>query len=246
MMKSLSPLAFLLVFSFASAQETYTPPWEMTTYYFGLLSRGEKWTPERTEETARIQEAHLAHLNKNAVAGHLVAAGPVGSQGDLRGILIFKTASLEEAQALAASDPAVKAGRLKLDIHPWWGPAGIGDGYWAWRKANPQAEDQMTTYQLGFLVSGPRHGQGDDEEKQRAQRAHLDNITRLAAAGHLIAAGPFTDSARIRGVYIFEAGSVEEAAKLAQTDPSIQEKRLAVELHPLWVAKHVFPGSATK
>lgn len=39
--------------------------------------------------------------------------------GDWRGIFIFKCASLEEARALAATDPAVQTGRLKIEIHPW-------------------------------------------------------------------------------------------------------------------------------
>jgi uncharacterized protein YciI len=32
---------------------------------------------------------------------------------------VFRTESREEATAWAAADPAVKAGRLVLEIHPW-------------------------------------------------------------------------------------------------------------------------------
>jgi uncharacterized protein YciI len=34
-------------------------------------------------------------------------------------------ASIDEARALAETDPAVKAGRLAMDIHPWLVPEGV-------------------------------------------------------------------------------------------------------------------------
>jgi len=33
---------------------------------------------------------------------------------------VFQATSLEEAKAWAASDPAVKAGRLVPVVYPWW------------------------------------------------------------------------------------------------------------------------------
>ena len=44
-----------------------------------------------------------------AEQGNLLAAGPFLDDGDLRGIFLFRTTSLAEAEALAASDPAVRA-----------------------------------------------------------------------------------------------------------------------------------------
>jgi len=55
----------------------------------------------------------------------LVVAGPFGDDGRLRGIFVFKVASIDEARALAATDPAVQAGRLALQIHAWVVPEGI-------------------------------------------------------------------------------------------------------------------------
>lgn len=45
--------------------------------------------------------------------------------GDIRGIYIFDIESVEESQKMAESDPAVQFGRLILEIHPWYGSAGI-------------------------------------------------------------------------------------------------------------------------
>lgn len=102
-----------------------TSPMKMTQAYIGFLSRGAKWTPEKTPQTEELQKAHLANISKLADTKKLVVAGPFGDNGQLRGIFVFRVASLEEAKELAATDPAVQAGRLSIDMHPWLVPDGI-------------------------------------------------------------------------------------------------------------------------
>lgn len=89
----------------------------------------------------------------------------------------------------------------------------------------------MKMYVMAFLNVGPNRNQ-DSVEVERLQRAHLDNINRLAEEGKLIIAGPFMDDFKTRGIYIFDVRSVEEAEKLTATDPAIKAGRLIMELHP--------------
>ncbi len=96
---------------------------EMKTYYLVLLLKGPNRSQDSTE-AAKIQEAHLAHLAKLSMEGLLVMAGPLLDEGDLRGICIYDTKSLERAKILAEADPAVKAGRLKVEVHPWMSKRG--------------------------------------------------------------------------------------------------------------------------
>ena len=100
-------------------------PLKLTQMFLAFLTRGEKWTPEKTPATEEIQKAHLANIGKLAEMKKLVAAGPFGDNGQLRGIFVFRVASLEEAKVLTATDPAVQAGRLAMEIHPWMVPEGI-------------------------------------------------------------------------------------------------------------------------
>ena len=58
--------------------------------------------------------------------GHADISGPFGDDGDIRGITIYNTSSMEIADSLANADPMVKAGRLKIEIHPWWAAKGFG------------------------------------------------------------------------------------------------------------------------
>jgi uncharacterized protein YciI len=99
--------------------------YEMTTYYMGLIYRGAKWTPGSTPESEQIQAGHMANIRRLAGEGKLLLAGPFADDGDLRGIFVFKVASMEEAEALVASDPAVQAGRLRVELHPWYSAKNI-------------------------------------------------------------------------------------------------------------------------
>jgi uncharacterized protein YciI len=99
--------------------------YEMTTYYVGFLYRGAKWTPEETAETSKLQEAHMANIRRMGAEGKLVIAGPFADNGDLRGLYVFRVGSAEEAKALVESDPAVQAGRLRFELHPWYAAKNI-------------------------------------------------------------------------------------------------------------------------
>lgn len=89
----------------------------------------------------------------------------------------------------------------------------------------------MKRYVMAFLKMGPNRGQ-DSLEAAQLQRAHLDNIKRMAEARQLVVAGPFMDAGDIRGIYIFNVETVEEAEALTKTDPAIKAGRLVMELHP--------------
>jgi len=100
-------------------------PIKLTTAYLALLTRGAKWTPEKTPATEELQKAHMANIIRLAEMKKLVVAGPFGDNGQLRGIFVFKVASIDEARALTETDPAVQAGRLAIDLHPWLVPEGV-------------------------------------------------------------------------------------------------------------------------
>jgi len=119
MRKVCATLALLLFAGVLAAAEP-DEKWEMTTYQVAFLKKGPNWTPAETPETKAIQEGHMANIRKMGATGKLLIAGPFEDGGDLRGMFIFRTATPEEARSMAEQDPAVKAGRLVLEWHPWF------------------------------------------------------------------------------------------------------------------------------
>ena len=89
----------------------------------------------------------------------------------------------------------------------------------------------MKKYVMAYLKRGPNPSK-DSATRMELQKAHMENIGRLAEAGNLVLAGPFLDDGDTRGIYIFNVTTLEEAKKLTETDPAIQAGALEMELHP--------------
>lgn len=96
----------------------------MRVYVMAYLKKG----PNRNqdENTAKaLQQAHMDNIGRMARERKLVLAGPFMDDTDVRGIYIFATSSIEEARAWTATDPAIQAGRLAMELHPWYGSAAL-------------------------------------------------------------------------------------------------------------------------
>ena len=98
---------------------------------------------------------------------------------------------------------------------------------------------QMTTYYVGFLYRGPAWTPESTPETQKLQEAHMANIVRMQKEGKLLVAGPFLDGGDLAGLYIFKAGSAEEARALVATDPAVAAGRLRFELHAWYAARNI-------
>ena len=96
----------------------------MKKYVMAFLKKGPNEDLTRAEAD-KLQSAHLENIQRMADEGKLVLAGPFLGKGDLRGIYIFNVTTIAEAEALTNSDPAIKAGSLKMELLEWYGSAGL-------------------------------------------------------------------------------------------------------------------------
>jgi uncharacterized protein YciI len=96
----------------------------MQQYFIAFLKSGPNRSQSR-EEADSLQRLHLAHLGRMYEEGYADISGPFGDDGDIRGITIYNTPTLEMADSLANLDPMVAAGRLVIEIHPWWAAKGF-------------------------------------------------------------------------------------------------------------------------
>ncbi len=93
-------------------------------FIVAVLSSG----PEAAGQAGQVadaQSAHLAHLWKLREAGVLVLAGTFEGAGRRRALAVFASDNLAAVRALVNEDPAVKAGRLTVDLLTWLGPDGV-------------------------------------------------------------------------------------------------------------------------
>jgi uncharacterized protein YciI len=119
--------AILMCMMFANntvAQDTKSantkrPEDKIKQYFFVMLTTGSNRTQD-SATAAKIQEGHMANINRLYYEGKLKVAGPFGDDGNWRGIFIFDCKTKEEVEALLKTDPAIAAGRLAYEVHPWW------------------------------------------------------------------------------------------------------------------------------
>jgi uncharacterized protein YciI len=229
---TLALLCLLLIASFAHAQPAEH---KLVQFQMAILKKGPAWETTKVEERNTTFQKHLANVIALLDSGKAIIAGPFNDETDLAGIFIFRAASTDEAKAWVDADPAVKAGLITAEMHPWWSE----DIY----KKAATSPLKMETVYFGFLKRGPNRKPGDDDtpEIQELQKAHLANINRLAETKKLVMAGPFGDDGDNRGIFVFRVASLKEAQELAATDPMIKIDRLRLDLHPWQVPVGVIP-----
>ncbi len=237
---------FFLIFTlipttwlFVQAKGTSAP--NLAQFQMALIRKGPNWADKwtnfeaSTDSMDQLHKQHLAYVSSLLESGKAVIAGPFSDGTGVLGVFIFRAQSAGEAQSWVEGDPAVRAGLLIAEMHPWYSED-------IFKKANTSPLKLETVY-LGFLKKGPNRKDGDDQvpEIQELQKAHIANIQRLAKLGKLVVAGPFGDDGVLRGIFVFRVGSLTEAQELCATDPMVKIDRLRIELHPWNVPEGVLP-----
>jgi uncharacterized protein YciI len=233
LMKTLLALVILVLVTpaIAFAQEKQqSPEFNLVEFHMALLKRGPKLSSSGMPK--EVQSAHVAYVMSLLESGKATVAGPFGDEGDIVGVYIFRAKSAEEAKSWADSDPAVKAGSLVVEMHPWWSEDIM---------KKPVMPLKLTTVYLAFLTRGAKWTPEKTAATEELQKAHLANINRLAETKKLVLAGPFGDKGVLRGIFVFKVASLEEAKELAESDPSVKAGRLALEIHPWKIPEGFLP-----
>ena len=215
-----------------TARQQGEPQFKLVQFHLALLTKGPKWTGQKTSDAVRLDQEHQAFVTSLLESGKAIIAGSLNDNGEIRGVYIFRTAIPDEATAWANADPAVRSGHLLAEVHPWLSEDVMK------KTTSPS---KMTTAYLAFLMRGPKWTPERNPQTEELQKAHLANIVRLNKLGKLVVAGPFGDSGKFAGLFVFRVGSLEEAQALAATDPAVKAGRLALDIHPWVVSEGILP-----
>lgn len=212
-------------------QQKAEPQHKLLEFQMALLKRGPKAVASGWE-TSELRKQHHAYVQSLLEADKAMIAGRIEDDPELRGVYIFRTKSADEARGWVMADPAVAAGHFAVEMHPWWSEDVM--------KKTTTPQKMMTAY-LAFLVRGDKWTPERTPETAAIQKAHLENINKLAEMKKLVVAGPFGDNGTLRGIFVFRVNSIEEARALAATDPAVKAGRLALQIHPWVVPEGILP-----
>ncbi|MBJ6116911.1 hypothetical protein JAO76_01830 [Pontibacter sp. BT310] len=137
-MKYLFSLALLCCLGFAANAQTTNPIYNkaladslgaddygMKQYVLVILKTGSNTTTDK-QKLNELFKGHMDNIGRLAKEGKLVVAGPLGKNDKAyRGIFILNAKTVEEAQKLVETDPAVKARLFDVELYPWYGSAAL-------------------------------------------------------------------------------------------------------------------------
>lgn len=98
----------------------------MRSYVFATLLTGpQDALITDAQQRKELFTGHFANMGRLADDDKLVLAGPFIEGGKKRGLYIFNVTTIEEAEALVKSDPAVAAGIFEFELTKYYGSAAL-------------------------------------------------------------------------------------------------------------------------
>jgi uncharacterized protein len=90
----------------------------------------------------------------------------------------------------------------------------------------------LESYELVMLRRPAQPAEYDEETLDRIQEAHLAFHATMRAEGTVVTNGPLLGQPdeSLRGLTFYRVGSIEEARRIAEQDPSVKAGRLAVDV----------------
>ena len=232
-------IAWFFAGSTILTQDDSGPSRERMVYIVGFVKPGPQWRPDRNAGLTKLLQGHQKYLEWLTEKEKVVAAGTVESDS-LRGVVIMKVDSLDEAKKLLERDPTIQSGHYRIEWFSWWGPAGLGEEYLARVKSFPDAVPDTVHYQLAILRKGGGTTGSTEPDPEFVQRQHKAYVAKLFKDGDLVAIGSFASSKKLIGLFVFKT-SPENARILVANDPSVKAGRIAVDLFSWSLPKGVLP-----
>jgi len=109
----------------ALAKKLGADEYGMKPYVLVILKTGENKTTDK-EETNQLFRGHMENIQRLVKEGKLIVAGPLGKNDQTyRGIFILDVPTIEEANTLVQTDPAVKEKLFAVELFQWYGSAAL-------------------------------------------------------------------------------------------------------------------------
>lgn len=108
----------------ALAESLDADDYGMKNYVLVVLTTGNNDISD-TEQKSRLFRGHFANMARLAKEKKLVLAGPLMEADPRRGLFIYNVATIEEAELLVNTDPAVKAGIFNYELTKLYSSAAL-------------------------------------------------------------------------------------------------------------------------
>jgi uncharacterized protein len=137
-MKSVLSLVVFFLFSHFTTAQSLNPDYDSTLaqklgaddygmkrYVLAILKTGSNTTTDKAFIDSCFR-GHMNNISRLVDEGKLIVAGPLGkNENTYRGIFIFNLPTIEEAEQLVLTDPAINSKLLDAELYSWYGSAAL-------------------------------------------------------------------------------------------------------------------------
>ena len=107
------------------ATELGADDYGMKSYVLAILKTGTNDTADKAFRDSCFA-GHMDNIRRLVKADKMIVAGPMGQNDNAyRGIFIFDVSTVEEAEELLQTDPAISSKILATDLYAWYGSAAL-------------------------------------------------------------------------------------------------------------------------
>jgi hypothetical protein len=181
------------------------------------------------ETVSQMQAAHVGNFGTQFNRGTLMAAGPLGDNGFIRGTVLLSVQTPEQVAQCFKPDPFVQNGILAVEAHPWLvDPMKFG---------TPKVPFQLARHTLCIVKKGD-HWKAWPGELQKDALLHLlPSLKEQARSGELAISGLFVDNTDKLGLMYFYSTNQGQYQAQLEKELTVADGRVQLEFHPQFIGK---------
>jgi uncharacterized protein YciI len=186
------------------------------------------------EAVSQMQAAHVGNFSTQFNRGTLMAAGPLGDNGFIRGTVLLSVATPEQVAECFKPDPFVQNGILAVDPHPW-----LVD---LMKFGTPKVPFQLARHTLCIIKRGSHWSTWPKPLAADSLLRLLPSLKAQAHSGELAVSGPFSDNTDKLGLLLFYSTNQQQYQAQLEKEPAVTDGRVQLEFHPQFMGKGTLPA----
>jgi len=207
-----------------SAQSEATAKGNQTiTWVFLNTGAGrEKTKSMPKDEVSKMQTDHVGNFGNQFNRGTLIAAGPLGDNGFIRGTVILNVQNGEQVADCFKPDPFVQNDILQVEAHSW-----LVD---VMKFGSPSVPFKLARHTLCIVKKGKNWESTKFEKNEDAMVRLLPSLK--GKSTEVAIAGPFLDEGNKLGLLLFYSSNQAQIQAELEKEPVVAQGNIELELHP--------------
>ncbi len=177
------------------------------------------------EAVSRMQNEHVGNFGALFNQGRLFAAGPLGDNGPIRGIVVLN--GNENIAECFKADPYIQNGALDINAHPW-----LVD---IMKFGSPKVPFKIVRHTLAIVSKGQNWHPTRQPAGTDAMLRLFPELKARELSGDLALSGPFLDDGKRLGVMLFCSTNLNELKEALEKTAAVKQDLVEVELHPQYL-----------